>query len=210
MKNAKKEHEIVQACVMPVNLDPDRLEDFRSAYRQQLMPALIVEPGFSGGVVLSDAVTNKGFVVTLWSSNAAARRAEAHCRNAMACALLPGLAQHPLLELHEVLVQAGQRAGSHFARVITLPVPEEHIDSALSVYENEYLPLLKTQAGFCGVMWLANRTLGSGWGLSFWTARKQMLAADQEGEFFSTVLARLAAYFAQQPEKGYYTVDVLA
>ena len=117
------------------------------------------------------------------------------------------LAQGPNHDPFEVLVQAGDPSGALFARLITLPVPAQHIEAALGVYKAEYLPLLQAQPGFLQVMWLANRNSGTGWGISFWSTHEQMQAADQEGEFFPKVLARLAVYFSGKPEMAYYAVN---
>ena len=92
--------------------------------------------------------------------------------------------------------------------MITLPVPEAQLEPARTVYEQEYLPVLRQQPGFQGVLWLANRAHGSGRGLSFWTSREQMQAADRENEFFPRVLSRLAEYFSAPTERGYYAVSV--
>lgn len=62
------------------------------------------------------------------------------------------LAEPPQLEEYEVLVQAGHHVGGRSARVITLPISDRHLGPARAVYEAEYLPLLKQQPGFQGVL----------------------------------------------------------
>lgn len=198
----------MHARVVPVQYKPGLLNDFLSVYRQTVMPVLIQEQGFSGILVVSNAQTHAGFIVTLWNSEAALERSELSSRKAVARMLLPFLTHNPQLEHYEVLVRAGQHVGGLAARVITLPVPQEHVDPALAIYEEEYLPLLKQQPGFQGVMWLANRSQGTGLGISLWTSREQMQAADQVGGFFPDVLSRLAAYFSAPTEMGYYAINV--
>jgi len=127
-------------------------------------------------------------------------------RKMVASMLLPFLTESPTPQNYEVLVSAGQRVGAPFARAITLPVPSEHIEPARSVYENEYLPLLKRQMGFWGVIWLADRSHGQGWGISFWDTRQHMINADKNNGFFPKVLGRLAQYFSSSPVRGYHKV----
>ncbi len=198
------------ARVVRVQYEPGLLNDFVSVYRQAAMPALIQEQGFSGILVVSNAQTHAGFIVTLWNSEAALERSELSSRKTVASMLLPFLTHNPQLEQYEVLVRAGQHVGGLAVRVITLPVPQEHVDPALAIYEEEYLPLLKQQPGFQGVMWLADRAQGTGLGVSLWKSREQMQAADQVGGFFADVLSRLAAYFSAPTEMGYYDINVQA
>ena len=179
----------MHARVVPVQCKSDLHQDFLSVYQNAVMPPLIQETGFSGALIVSDSEASTGFMVTLWNSEEALKRSELKGRKAVASMLLPFLAENPQLEHYEVMVQAGQHVGGAFARVITLPVPGKHLEPARIVYEEEYLPLLKQQPGFLGVMWLVNRSQGTGRGISFWVSREQMQAADQEGEFFPKVLS---------------------
>ena len=197
----------MHARVIPLQCKPDLLQDFLSVYHSAVMPPLIQESGFSGALMVSDPETRSGFMVSLWNSEEALQRSELNGRKALASMLLPFLTESAPLEHYEVMVQAGQHIGGQFARVITLPVPEKHLEPARTVYEEEYLPLLKRQPGFLGVMWLVNRSQGTGRGISFWASREQMQAADQEGEFFPKVLSRLAEYFSAPTEMGYYAID---
>ena len=196
------------ARVIPIQCKSGLLTDFLSVYRNTVMPPLVREPGFSGTLVLSDPEAHTGFTITLWNSAAALDRSELKSRKAVAAMLLPFLTVHPQPEHYEVLVRAGQHIGGLFARMITLPVLGEQLDPARAIYEQEYLPVLRQQPGFHGVMWLANRSHGSGRGLSFWTSREQMQAADRENEIFPRVLSRLAEYFSAPTERGYYAVSV--
>ena len=196
------------ARIIPVQCKPGLLTDFLSVYRSAVMPPLVRESGFSGTLVLSDPGAHTGFIVTLWNSATALARSELKSRKAVAAMLLPFLTAHPQPEHYEVLVRAGQHIGGLFARMITLPVPGEQLDPARAIYEQEYLPVLRQQPGFQGVLWLANRSQGSGRGLSFWTGKEQMQAADRENEIFPRVLSRLAEYFSAPTERGYYAVDV--
>lgn len=196
------------ARVIPIQCKSGLLTDFLSVYRNTVMPPLVREPGFSGTLVLSDPEAHTGFTITLWNSAAALAHSELKSRKTVAAMLLPFLTAHPPPEHYEVLVRAGQHIGGLFARTITLPVPGEQLDPARAIYEKEYLPVLRQQPGFQGVLWLANRSHGSGRGLSFWTSKEQMQAADRENEIFPRVLSRLAEYFSAPTERGYYAVSV--
>ena len=197
----------MHARVIPFQCKPALLSDFVSVCRQTVLPPLVHVPGFGAALLMSQTDTSTGFLLSLWNSSDALADSEPASRKAVASTLLPFLAEPPQSENYEVLVRAGLHIGGRFARVITLPIPDRHIEPAREVYEADYLPLLKRQPGFQGVLWLVNRAQGSGHGISFWTGLKQMQAADREGEFFPRVLSRLAEYFTAPTRMSYYAID---
>lgn len=197
----------MHARVIPFQCKPLLLSDCVSVCRQAVLPPLVHAPGFGAALLVSQADTSAGFLLSLWNSSGALADFEPASRKAVASTLLPFLAEPPQPENYEVLVRAGHHIGGRYARVITLPIPDRHIESAREVYEADYLPLLKRQPGFQGVLWLVNRVQGSGRGISFWTGLEQMQAADREGEFFPRVLSRLAEYFTAPTRMGYYAID---
>lgn len=197
----------MHARVIPFQCKPALLSDFVSVCRQAVLPPLVHAPGFDAAFLVSRTDAADGFLIGLWNSPSALTDSEPASRRAVASILLPFLAEPPQPENYEVLVRAGQHVGGRFARVITLPIPDRHLEPAREVYESDYLPLLKRQPGFQGVLWLVNRARGSGRGISFWTGLEQMQAADREGEFFPRVLSRLAEYFTAPTQMGYYAID---
>lgn len=197
----------MHARVIPFQCKPSLLPNFVSVCWQAVLPPLVHAPGFGASLLMSRANTSAGFLLSLWNSSGALADSDPASRKAVASMLLPLLAEPPQPENYEVLVKAGHHIGGRYARVITLPIPDRHIESAREVYEAGYLPLLKRQPGFQGVLWLVNRAQGSGLGISFWTGLEQMQAADREGEFFPRVLSRLAEYFTAPTRMGYYAID---
>ncbi|HCU88579.1 MAG TPA: hypothetical protein DGR97_01455 [Gammaproteobacteria bacterium] len=197
---------IVHAFVTQWTTKPGHLNTLASAYKAQLLPQLEVAPGCRHAFVVAAERSNTLFTVSLWDSERERDANPGSPHHSKEAKLGRHLTNNPNQEPFEVLVRAGISSNGLFARLITLPVQADNIDAALTVYKEEYLPLLQAQPGFLQVIWLANRDSGTGWGMSFWSAREQMLAADQEGEFFPKVLARLAVYFHDKPEMHYYNV----
>ncbi len=196
----------MHAFVTQWTTKPGHLNTLASAYKAQLLPQLEVAPGCRHAFVVAAERSNTLFTVSLWDSERERDANPGSPHHSKEAKLGRHLTNNPNQEPFEVLVRAGISSNGLFARLITLPVQADNIDAALTVYKEEYLPLLQAQPGFLQVIWLANRDSGAGWGMSFWSAREQMLAADQEGEFFPKVLARLAVYFHEKPEMNYYNV----
>lgn len=199
----------MHAQLVPMQFKAGQIDNFLSVYNEQVIPIYAEASGFKCDFVVSDAATDNGFMLSLWDSENALTTMQSASRDPIASHLAPFLRELPQAEDLSVMVNAGHQTGAVFARVITLPVPEKHIAAARTVYEQEYLPLLQQQPGFLGVMWLVNTERGTGWGISYWESHAQMQAADQDGEFFPKVLARLACYFSAPPVMGYYAVNVL-
>jgi len=196
----------VHAFVTQWTTKPGHLSTLASLYKAQLLPQLELAPGCLHAFVVTAECSDTLFTVSLWDSERERDACDGNPYHGEEAKLARYLTHSPNQEPFEVLVQAGTSSNGLFARLITLPVQARNIDAALTVYKEEYLPLLQAQPGFLQVIWLANRDSGAGWGMSFWSAREQMLAADQEGEFFPKVLARLAVYFHGKPEMNYYNV----
>ena len=175
------------ARVIPFQCKPGLHQDFLTIYRQSVQPPLLLAQGFQGVLVVSDAQTLAGYMVTLWASHPDLKASVRSSRKALAAVLLPFFTQPPAIKEYAVLVQAGQHVGGTMARVITLPVSDQNIDPALAVYEQSYLPLLTQQPGFQGVLWLANRSQGTGLGISLWASETSLQAADAAGGFFPDV-----------------------
>ena len=200
------------ARVIPLRFKPDHiddsLDDFLAVYRKSAVPDLLQRRGFSGGLVLTDAASQRGLLVSLWERRDDLRRSQPHSQRIVSAMLLPFLSQPPTPDLYEVCAQAGHALGGRVARTLSLPVAGDTLDQALEVYTEVLLPELKQQPGFQGVLWFADRQAGSGLGLSLWTSAEAMRAADEPGAFFPRAAQALAAFFQAPPVRDYYTVSV--
>ena len=198
----------MHARIIPVQLRAELLDDFLTVYQKTAVPDLLQRRGFAGGLVLSDAETNTGMIVTLWDSQEDLARSKSHSQRILSAMLLPFLAQPPVMASYEICVQAGHYIGGKVARSLTLPVAGEQLDEALAIYTDSLLPELKRLPGFQGVFWLADRAAGSGLGLTLWTNPEAMRAADAEHGFFPAAAAKLATFFQAVPVMNYYTVSL--
>ena len=195
------------ARVVPLQFRPGFLDSFLSVYQEHAVPDLLQRRGFGGALVLTDADTHAGMLLSLWDSQEDVRKSQSHSQRILSAILLPFLAQAPTLEAYEVCVESGQYIGGTVARILSLPIAGEQLDAALAIYTQELLPELKRQAGFQGVFWLADRAAGTGYGLSVWTSPETMRAADASGAFFPSAAEKLASFFRQPPAVRYYTVS---
>lgn len=193
--------------VLPLQLKPDYMEDFLTVYQKSAVPDLLQRRGFGGALVLTDAESQRGLLLSLWEQGDDLRRSQPHSQRIVSAMLLPFLAQPPTPVQYEVCVQAGQYIGGRAARTLSLPIAGEKLDGALAVYTESLLPELKRQTGFQGVFWFADRQTGTGLGLTLWASSEAMRAADGPDAFFPRAAQTLAAFFQAPPVRGYYTVS---
>ena len=65
----------MHAGVITMQGTAEQLESVRRLYRERVLPALRTQPGFQQSFLLQDRASGKGFGVTLWESEQAARAA---------------------------------------------------------------------------------------------------------------------------------------
>ena len=194
------------ARVIPLRFKPDSRDDCLTVYQKSAVPDLLKRRGFGGALALTDVVSQRGLLVSLWERPDDLRRSQPPSQRILSAMLLPFLTQPPPPVHYEVCVEAGRHIGGRVARRLSLPIAGDRLDEALAVYTEVLLPELKRQTGFQGVLWLADRQAGSGLGLSLWTSAEAMRAADEPGAFFPRAAQALAVFFQVPPERGYYAV----
>lgn len=65
------------ARVITVNVQPGKIDEAATVYRDSIIPAAKQQKGFSGAMLLTDPVTGKGISVTLWETEADQKASEA-------------------------------------------------------------------------------------------------------------------------------------
>jgi heme-degrading monooxygenase HmoA len=65
------------ARVITVQTQPGKIDEAATLYRDSVIPAAKQQKGFSGAMLLTDAVTGKGISITLWETEADQKASEA-------------------------------------------------------------------------------------------------------------------------------------
>ena len=79
------------ARVSSITTRPGRLAEAAALFKDAVLPALQVQPGFAGAWLLTDEATQRGLTITLWASDLALRGAEGDGRYRQQVQLLAGL-----------------------------------------------------------------------------------------------------------------------
>jgi heme-degrading monooxygenase HmoA len=94
------------ARLITAQVQPDKLTEFVTAFRDLTLPDAQQEPGFKGIYVLKDAAHDKIFGVVLWETEADAQASIEGFQRRRFPKLAPYLAGQPTAETLEVVLQA--------------------------------------------------------------------------------------------------------
>src|SRR5262245_193921 len=93
------------------------------------------------------------------------------------------------------------------ARVTMVKLQPDKVDDAISIYQNEALPVIKAQPGNRGVYLFTDRSTGHGVSVTLWTSEAEASAYESGGTYHQLV-NKLRALFAAPPTLATYDVAV--
>lgn len=97
----------MKARLTIIQMQPDKLEDGISVFRDSVAPVLKQQNGYRGAYLLTDSVAAKGISITLWDSEADMMAVEGSGTYQEQVAKFKGIAAGPpLREVYEVSIQA--------------------------------------------------------------------------------------------------------
>jgi len=95
------------ARVVTVQVQPGKMDEMISIYRDSVVPAAKEQKGFKGIFALTDTDTNKAISIALWETEADMKAGEASgYLNEQIAKVAPTFAGPPTTERYEVSVQA--------------------------------------------------------------------------------------------------------
>lgn len=101
------------ARLLPVELQPGKIDEARSIYQDSILPVANQQQGFRGALFLADKATNRGISISLWETEADLRASEASgFFQEQVARLAPCFVDEPVSEVYvvSVLATAGERA----------------------------------------------------------------------------------------------------
>jgi heme-degrading monooxygenase HmoA len=93
------------------------------------------------------------------------------------------------------------------ARVTTVRLQPDMVDASISIYQQEILPVIKSQPGHQGVYLFTDRATGNGVSVTLWASEADAQAYETSGTYRQLV-AKLAANFAAPSSLATYDVSV--
>ena len=92
-----------------------------------------------------------------------------------------------------------------FARTLRIQIAVDQIDAAAMLFEESVIPLCKSQKGFVGAEFLADRHTGACLVITIWKSEKDLLA-NEHSRFFSEQVAKFLGYFTAPPIRESFEV----
>jgi heme-degrading monooxygenase HmoA len=95
-----------------------------------------------------------------------------------------------------------------FARTLRIQIAADQIDAAVMLFEESVVPLCKSQKGFVGAEFLADRHTGASLVITIWKSEEDLLA-NERSRFFGEQVAKFLGYFTAPPIRESFEVVML-
>lgn len=96
-----------------------------------------------------------------------------------------------------------------YARLLRIQTKINRIDEASMLFEESVLPLCKSQKGFRGAYFLADRNTGHCMPVTLWESKEDMKATE-ESAFFQEQVVKFMDFFTAPPIREAYEVTIEA
>jgi len=94
-----------------------------------------------------------------------------------------------------------------FARLLRMKTKIDRVDEASKLFKESVIPLCKTQKGYKGAYFLADRKTGNCIPLTLWESEEDMIATEQS-HFFQEQLVKFMDFFTAPPIRETYEIIV--
>jgi heme-degrading monooxygenase HmoA len=95
----------------------------------------------------------------------------------------------------------------HYARLLRMHLKIDRIDTAKKIFEESVIPLCKSQKGFLGAYFLADKESGTCIPITVWESEEDMLATERNA-FFQEQIIKFMPFFKSPPIREGYEVVV--
>ncbi|MDI3341956.1 MAG: hypothetical protein QJR03_15640 [Sphaerobacter sp.] len=197
------------ARMMQALIKPDQLATAARLCREGVLPAVRLEPGFKGMIVLTDPGTAKGLTLTLWTTEAAmyagesSANLEPHLER-----LAEALAAPPTRESLIVRALDAPRPTAMRARVISYQVNPSVLDDFVIIFRDEVLPAARRERGFSTGLLLISPATARAVSFTLWDSEADLEGGQISGDLRDR-LSHLSRLLLTPPVREVFHVDVL-
>lgn len=93
-----------------------------------------------------------------------------------------------------------------FARLNLNQVSVENVDAVIRIWEDNVLPVTRSQKGFCGAYLLTDRKTGKGISITLWESEEDAAATESTG-YYQAQLDKFKSVFIVPPVRVGYEVS---
>ena len=93
-----------------------------------------------------------------------------------------------------------------FARLTTFNMKADRVDEAIEFYQDNVVPMAKTQKGYCGIYLFTDHRTNKAIALSLWDSKEDSITNEQG--YYQEQVGKFAQFFATSPIREGYEVSV--
>jgi hypothetical protein len=173
----------MKARVVTVQIQPDKLDEAISIYRDSVVPAGSEYKGCHAMILVTDRSSGKGVSISIWDEQEL-QSSEASGYLQEQFGKFSGVfASPPIRELYDVAVWERAPSKPTHARLVTVQLKPGALNEGRDRYRNDLLPVIRQQPGFLGAMNLVDATTGKGLSATAWASEADMLAGQVTGGY---------------------------
>jgi hypothetical protein len=198
----------MKARIVTVQIQPAKLDEAVSIYRDSVVPAAREYKGCHGMILVTNRSSGKGVSVSIWDDNEL-QTSEASGYLQEQFAKFAGVfAAPPVREVYDLGIwERATRNPSH-ARIVTTQIKPGQIDAAFDRMRDELLPVTRQQAGFLGLLAMSDPITGKGITATAWASEADMMTSQASGGRLERNLAAVSEYLVGAPTIENFEVAV--
>ncbi len=197
----------MKARVVTVQIQPDKLDEAVSIYRDSVVPAASEYKGCHAMILVTDRSSGKGVSISMWDDQEL-QSSEASGYLQEQFAKFAGVfAAPPVRELYDLRIWERATQTPSYARMLTSQMKPGQADAAIEHFRT-LLPELRQQPGFVGLFAMTDAITGKALTASAWASEAEMLASQASGGNLERNLASVAEFLTGPPTRETYAVAV--
>lgn len=180
----------MKARVVTVQIQPDKLDEAVSIYRDSVVPAASEYKGCMAMLLFVDPSSGKGISISHWNSNEELTSSETSgYLQEQFGKFADVFAAPPIREIYELSVAERPKSNPSHARIVTTQLKPGLVQNAPATYRDQLLPIIRQQPGFLGAMQLVDFATGKVVSATAWESEADMLAGQASGGYIERLRA---------------------
>lgn len=198
----------MKARVVTVQIQPDKLDEATSIYRDSVVPAAREYNGCHAIILATDRSSGKGVSLSVWDEQELQSSESSGYLQEQFGKFAGVFAAPPVRELYDLSVWERAASDPAAVRIVTVQFKPGQSDAGLEQYRSGVLPAARQQPGFLGAMMLSDPITGKGVSATAWASRAEMETSQVSGGYLDRQIASMTDFLAAPPVREAYDLAV--
>jgi heme-degrading monooxygenase HmoA len=192
--------------------DPSKINEAIRLWKQDILPLLKKQPGFTGTTLVGNRKTGDGLTVTYWESDATMKQARTQVRPEALKVM--GQTGGSIVDDDEWEVAVLERfkppTVGAWARLTTVHGDPTRVSDAVSNFKEKIVPVIQKQSGARTALFFVNRQTGKAIGGSVWDTEQDLQKSEASiGSVRSETIQKLGGKDAVTEAFEIYFTEIL-